>query len=62
MKADDTDNNVHRTNCWDCKYNDLAGASFFGKCTWFEKHGKGKGKEIPRDRVDKGCKFFEPKK
>jgi len=44
------------------KYNDLGGTSLFGRCTWFEKHGKGKSREIPRDVVDKGCKFFEPKR
>jgi hypothetical protein len=62
MKADDTDNNVNKRNCWDCKYNDLTGISFFGRCTWFEKHNKGKSKVIPKEMVDKGYKFFDPRK
>ena len=61
MTADISDKIVQEINCWDCKYNDLAGTSFFGKCTWFEKHNKGNSKEIPSDRVDRGCKFFEPR-
>jgi hypothetical protein len=61
MKAENVNNNVHQRNCWDCKY-DLTGISFFGRCTWFEKHGKGKSKEIPKEMADKGCKFFEPRK
>jgi hypothetical protein len=62
MNADDANNEVHRRNCWDCTYNDLMGTFFFGRCTWFEKHGKGKSKEIPRGVVDKGGKFFEPRR
>ena len=62
MKAEDADNNVHQINCWDCKYNDLTGTSFFGRSTCFEKHGKGKSKVTPKEMVDKGCKFFEPRK
>jgi len=61
MKVNDTNNSRNRPNCWNGNYDDLMGTSFFGRCTWFEKHGKGKSKEIPRDRVDIGCKFFEPR-
>lgn len=49
-----------KISCWDCKYNDSSGIAFFGRCTWFERHGKGKNKDIPREKVDEGCKFFEP--
>lgn len=46
-------------SCWNCKYQQIGGDTFFGVCTWFEQHGKGKNKEIAADVVDKGCKFFE---
>ena len=62
MKADDADSKVQQPNCWDYKYNDLTGTSFFGRRTWFERHAKDNSKEIPQNIVDKGCKFFEPGK
>lgn len=50
-------------NCWDCQFNDLVPKdTFFGICTWFEKHAKGLNKEIPPEIVDKGCKQFLSKK
>ncbi len=48
-------NNKH--GCWDCKYHDLTGNTFLGKCLWFKEHGM-EIKEIPPENVDKGCKFF----
>jgi len=45
-------------SCWDCKYHDIEGTTFLGKCLWFEEHGMAI-KEIPPDRVDEGCKLFE---
>jgi hypothetical protein len=46
------------TNCWDCKFQQIGGDTFLGMCTWFEKNGKGKNKEITPQVVDKGCKYF----
>lgn len=46
--------------CWLCRYQDLDGETFLGRCTWFPRHGKGPPKEIPPEVVDKGCKFFDP--
>jgi len=45
-------------NCWECIYNNLAGDSFLGVCTWFSKHQKGPNKEIPPKVIDKGCQHF----
>lgn len=59
MKDKTKEEENHQASCWNCKYNDLSGITFFGRCTWFQKHGKGKNKEIPREKVDEGCKFFE---
>ena len=47
-------------NCWQCKYQNLGGSTFFGICTWFSHNGK-KDKEISSENVDVGCKFFLPK-
>lgn len=44
--------------CWNCNYQQLAGDTFLGKCSWFTKHKGGKAKEIPSDVVDVGCKHF----
>ena len=50
-------------NCWDCQFNNLfLQDTFLGICTWFEKHGKGKNKEIPPKIADIGCKHFMSKK
>jgi len=44
-------------SCWTCKYQQLAGNTFFGICTYFSTIGR-PNKEIPRDIVDEGCKFW----
>ena len=62
MPDNNANNAVRQPNCWDCKYNDLTGVYFFGRCTWFEKHGKGENKTILRKIVDKGCKFYVSRK
>jgi hypothetical protein len=45
-------------SCWDCAYQQIAGDTFLGKCTWFSKHKREKDKEIPPEVVDAGCKHF----
>lgn len=54
-----TDQEVEK-NCWQCKYQNLGGSTFFGICTWFSHNAK-KNKEIPVNIVDVGCKYFIPK-
>ena len=49
---------VSGKNCWDCSYQQIAGETFLGKCTWFSKHRQGMDKEIPPEVVDVGCKHF----
>jgi len=61
LKMDTGKSKISDTTCWECKFNELSGILFFGLCTWFKKHGKGEDKEIPREIVDKGCKYFEPR-
>ena len=51
---------AHRKNeksCWQCEYQNLGGGTLFGMCTWFSDNGR-KDKDIPREKVDVGCKFF----
>lgn len=45
--------------CWDCKFMDLSGIYFPGRCNWFKEVKKEDPREIPGERVDHGCKFFE---
>jgi hypothetical protein len=45
-------------NCWDCSYQQIAGDTFLGKCTWFSKHKQEQNKDIPPEVVDVGCKLF----
>jgi len=45
-------------SCWDCAYQQIAGDTFLGKCTWFSKRKRGKDKDIPPNIVDTGCKLF----
>ena len=45
-------------SCWDCIYQQIAGETFLGTCTWFSKHKAQKNKEIRPDIVDVGCKYF----
>jgi len=56
----ESDQQNFKKNCWDCKYQRIAGDTFLGICTWFSRHGK-KDKEILPSVVDDGCKFFEPR-
>lgn len=58
----EVENKSSKINCWECVYNDLSGNSFLGICTWFEKHNRGKNKEIPPNVVDVGCKHFTSKR
>ena len=53
--------NINNKNCWDCKYMDLSGAHFPGRCMWFKEVKKEQPKEIPGSKVDSGCKFFSSK-
>jgi hypothetical protein len=63
MEASEKDHD-HKTStvdgrsCWNCVYQQIAGDTFLGKCTWFSKHKREKDKEIPPERVDVGCKYF----
>lgn len=49
-----------KKSCWTCKYQQIAGNNFFGTCTYFSKIGR-PNKDIPRNIVDEGCKFWIPK-
>lgn len=48
-------------NCWGCNYQQIAGDTFLGKCTWFSKHKREKDKDITSKVVDTGCKYFVPR-
>ncbi len=48
-------------SCWDCGWSKCGGIIFLPVCWWFYK-STGMGKEIPRDRVDSGCKFWTAEK
>jgi hypothetical protein len=52
---------MKKPNCWKCRYNNIKSPTFFGICTWFEKHNMGPNKEIPAKVVDIGCKHFSPR-
>jgi hypothetical protein len=59
MSEDNKTSNVESgICCWDCSYQQIAGDTFLGKCTWFSKHKREKDKEIPPEVVDVGCKHF----
>lgn len=47
-----------KKNCWDCGYQQIAGDTFLGKCTWFSKHKREKDKDITPKVVGVGCKYF----
>lgn len=47
-----------KESCWDCNYQQIAGDTFLGKCTWFSKHKREKDKDITPKVVDVGCKYF----
>lgn len=57
-ESNNTTTAVSGKSCWDCSYQQIAGDTFLGKCTWFSKHKREKDKEIPPDVVDVGCKHF----
>lgn len=49
--------------CWTCvyqKWQNPEDATFFGTCRYFETIGK-PAKEIPREVVDRGCKYKKEK-
>tara|TARA_Y100000310_G_scaffold327303_1_gene393426 strand:+ start:839 stop:1162 length:324 start_codon:yes stop_codon:yes gene_type:complete len=48
---------VCNQNCWDCAYRKDSQLSLFGKCYYFVELKK-EPKDITKDIVDKGCKFF----
>jgi len=52
------DHSASEKNCWFCNYQQIAGDTFLGKCTWFSKQKHQQDKEIPPDIVDVGCKHF----
>jgi len=43
-------------NCFECKFNNLGGVYFFGRC---EKRKFKGSDEIPVERVDIGCYLFK---
>ena len=50
------------TSCWTCDHVSLGGDAFPARCAWFVEAKKSeKPKDIPIDRVDKGCKFWREK-
>lgn len=54
------DGKIVKGNCWDCRFVDLSGIYFPGRCNWFKEVKKEEPKELPPERVDRGCQFFEP--
>ena len=48
-------------SCWTCAFQKIAGMTFLGVCTWFERYRKGKNKDIPSELVDIGCKHWQKK-
>jgi len=48
-------------NCWNCKYQNIDNDTFLGLCMWFKIHKSDQPKDIPSEKVDIGCRFFEPK-
>ena len=62
MQMDAKDDKIkNEKNCWGCDYQQIAGDTFLGKCTWFSKHKQEKDKEIPSEMVDIGCKYYAPR-
>ena len=53
-------NRSSKRNCWDCKFIDMSGIYFPGRCNWFKEVKNEAPKEIPGNMVDKGCGFFKP--
>ena len=47
-------------SCWNCHYKINKQQMLFGACNYF-KEMKQEPKEIPRNIVDKGCKYFANK-
>jgi|GEM_PF-1632974 len=58
--AEEMDMAEEKKSCWTCEYQQLAGNTFFGICTYFSTIGR-PNKEIPRNVVDESCKFWIPK-
>lgn len=58
---DKTTSVVIERSCWNCGYQQIAGDTFLGKCTWFSKHKQEKDKDITPKVVDVGCKYFVQK-
>jgi hypothetical protein len=57
-EGEESDPVNNEKSCWSCYYQQIAGDTFLGKCTWFSKHKNKKDKEIPPERVDVGCKYY----
>jgi hypothetical protein len=47
-----------KPSCWNCKYQQIGGDTFFGLCKYFEVLNC-KAVEIPIHVVDVGCQFHE---
>ena len=60
MHADLNDKTKKSISCWECRYIDLTGDTFLGRCLWFREHGL-EVKEIPPNKVDEGCQHFQKK-
>jgi len=46
--------------CWTCDWQQIGGATFLGKCRWFQTIGQDV-KDIPPHVVDVGCKHWRPR-
>ena len=51
---------ILKKSCWECRYQDLKGITFLGRCLRFKEHNM-EVKEIPPHKVDEGCKHFAKK-
>ncbi len=45
--------------CWTCAYQQIGGAAFLGRCTYFSVKLNQSNKAIPAYQVDKGCRYWE---
>ena len=53
---------LEQTNTyWECRYIDLTGDTFLGRCLWFREHGL-EVKEIPPNKVDEVVSIFKKNK
>lgn len=60
MHTNSNDKTIQSKSCWECRYIDLTGNTFLGRCLWFREHGL-EVKGIPARKVDEGYQHFQQK-